>query len=81
MGIADLFDQRPVKVTPQEWAQHLLRYHTGQFVNGLRGHRVLWCIVNAVLLSEARGKGFAVQRNVMRRMGCRVVGHDLMTRG
>ena len=81
MGIADLYDRRARNVTPQEWAQHLLRHHTGRFVNGLRGHRVLWAIVNVVLLSEARGKGFAVQRNVMRRMGCRMVGQGPMTRG
>ena len=68
MGIADLYDPRVRAVTPQEWAQHLLRYHTGQFVCGLRGHRVVWAIVNAVL------EFFAVQRNVMRRMGCRMVG-------
>ena len=81
MGIADLHDPRVRAVTPQEWAQHLLRYHTGQFVSGLRGHRVVWAIVNAVLVSEARGKGFAVQRNVMRRMGCRMAGQSPMTRG
>jgi len=81
MGIADLYDPRVRAVTPQEWAQHLLRYHTGQFVCGLRGHRVVWAIVNAVLVLEARGKGFAVQRNVMRRMGCRMVGQSPMTRG
>ncbi len=81
MGIADLHDPRVRPATPQEWAQHLLRYHTGQFVCGLRGHRVVWAIVNAVLVSGARGKGFAVQRNVMRRMGCRMVGQSPMTRG
>ena len=81
MGVADLHDSRVRPVTPQEWAQHLLRYHTGQFVSGLRGHRVVWAIVNAVLVSEARGKGFAVQRNVMRRMGWRMVGQSPMTRG
>ena len=55
MGIADLHDPRVRAVTPQEWAQHLLRYHTGQFVSGLRGHRVVWAIVNALLLSSGFG--------------------------
>ena len=68
-------------MSPAVWAQHLLRYHTGQFVHGNRGHRVVWAIMNAVLLSEARGKGYAVQRNVMRRMGCRLQGHAPMARG
>ena len=81
MGIVDLHDPRTHKVSPQDWAQHLLRYHTGHFVHGLRGHRVVWAIVNAVLLSEARGKGYAVQRNVLRRIGCRMVGHHHMSRG
>ena len=81
MGIADLEDPRFKHVSPPEWAQHLFRYHTGQFVNGLRGHRVVWAITNAVLLWEARGKGYVVQRNVMRRMGCRLAGQGPMTRG
>ncbi len=81
MGIADLYDPCVRAVTPQEWAQHLLRYHTGQFVCGLHGHRVVRAIVNAVLVLEARGKGFAVQRNVVRRMGCRMAGQSPMTPG
>ena len=37
MGIGDLYEERPRKVTAQVWVQHLLRYWTGQFVGGLRG--------------------------------------------
>ena len=34
MGVADLFDARPRKVSVEEYVQHLLRYRGGQFVNG-----------------------------------------------
>ena len=80
MGVADLFEARPRGVRPEEWAQHLLRYHTGHFVDGARGHRVVWAIVNTVLILEAGGKGFAVQRNVMRRLGGRFVRDGPLTR-
>ena len=69
MGVADLFEERPRKVSPEAWVQHLLRYETGQFVGGARGQRVLWAMVNTLLLSEARARGFGVYRNVMRRVG------------
>ena len=80
MGVPDLFDERTFKVSPAEWGQHLLRYHTGQFVDGFREHRVVWAIVNTVLMSEAKGKGHAVHRNVLRRQGHRLVGGSVMTR-
>lgn len=56
--------------------QHLLRYWSGQFVGGERGQRVLWAMVNNLLLSEARSRGFGIYRNVMKRLGlaCRVDG-------
>ena len=54
MGIADLFEERPRKVSVEAWVQHLLRYRTGHFVGGLRGQRVLWAMVNTLLLSGAR---------------------------
>ena len=41
LGIGDLWEERPRKVSAAEWAQHLLRYFTGQFVSGIRGHRPL----------------------------------------
>ena len=74
MGVGDLHDERSRDVNPHEWAQHLLRFSDGRFVRGFRGHRLVWAIVNTVLLSEAAGKGFVVHRNVMRRLGGRVVG-------
>ena len=80
MGIADLYDSRPVPVTPAEWAQHLLRYWTGQFVSSAREHRVVWAMVNTVLLSEAAGKGAAVHRSVLRRQGFRLVGGEVLTK-
>ena len=42
MGVGDLNDpERPRKVSVEVWVQHLLRYHTGQFVGGQRGQRLL----------------------------------------
>ena len=41
IGIADLFEERPRKVSGEAWVQHLLRYRTGHFVGGSRGQRVL----------------------------------------
>ena len=66
MGIGDLWEDRPRKVSAAEWAQHLLRYHTGQFVSGVRGHRLVWAIVNTVLLEAVAHKGFVVQRLMLR---------------
>ena len=81
MGIADMFDWRTTDVSPSEWVQHMLRLSTGLFVSGVRGHRELWALVNTVLLNEARGKGAAVRKNFMRRVGGRVVGYEYMTKG
>ena len=53
---------------PAEWVQHLLRCDTGQFVDGRREHRVVWAMVNTVLLSEAAGKGFAVVANEVKEL-------------
>jgi hypothetical protein len=58
MGVGDLHDpDRPRKITVAEWVQHLLRCRDERFVRGLRGQRVLWSIVNELLLSEARQRG------------------------
>ena len=80
MGIADLYDRRTWTVSPAEWVQHMLRLSTGQFVDGRREHRVVWAMVNTVLLAEAAGKGFAVHRSVMKRQGHRLVGASVLTR-
>ena len=61
--------------------QHLLRLLSGRVVNGLRGHRLVWALVNSVLVGEAAGKGFVVHRNVMKRLGGRVEGTKVLTRG
>ena len=81
MGIADLFEARPRKVTPEVWVQHLLRYETGQFVGGARGQRVLWAMVNTLLLSEARARGWGIYRNVLRRVGFGLQGGRVLTKG
>ena len=73
MGIGDLHEERIWKVSGPEWLQHLLRFWTGHFVDGQDCHRCVWAMVNSVLMAEAAGKGFAVHRNVMRRLGGRVV--------
>ena len=80
MGIADLFEERPHKVSPEDWVQHLLRYWNGQFVGGERGQRVMWAMVNTLLLSEARSRGFGIYRNVMRRVGFGLQGGRVLTK-
>ena len=49
--------QWALPVTAAEWMQHMIRYHTGQFVCGARGHRIVWAMVDTVLIGEASGKG------------------------
>ena len=82
MGIADPCDpDRPRPVPRKDYVQHLLRYRTGHFVNGRRGHRVVWTLVNSELLAEAAGKGFAVHSGVVRRLRGGVVdGGAVLTR-
>ena len=82
MGVGDLHDpDRPRKVSVPEWVQHLLRYRDGRFVAGGRGQRVLWSMVNELLLHEARQRGYAVYRNVKRRIGFTVQGGEKLTKG
>ena len=80
MGIGDLFEERPRKVSPEAWVQHLLRYWSGQFVGGERGQRVLWAMVNNLLLSEVRSRGFQIYRNVMKRVGFDLQGGRDLTK-
>ena len=80
MGIGDLHDDRPRQVSPGEHVQHLFRLRSGRIVNGLRGHRIVWALVNSVLVGEAAGEGTAVHRNVMKRLGGRVEGTSVLTR-
>ena len=69
MGLADPCDpERPRKVSRKDHVQHLLRYRTGHFVEGRRGHRIIWTLVNSELVNEAAGKGFAVHSCVMKRL-------------
>ncbi|MCP4741220.1 MAG: hypothetical protein GY871_03180, partial [Actinomycetales bacterium] len=74
MGVADLFDERFWDVQPPEWLQHMLRYWTGHFVTSRGGQRVVWAMVNTVFVLEASKRGFAVYKNVRRRMGWGVGG-------
>ena len=60
--------------------QHLLRYRTGHFVGGLRGQRVVWAMVNTLLLTEARSRGHAIYRNVLRRVGYGLQGGRVLTK-
>jgi len=80
MGIGDLYEDRQRKVPVDVWVQHLLRYKTGHFVGGLRGQRVLWAMVNCLLLSEARARGFGIYRNVVRRAGLGLEGGQILTK-
>ena len=51
MGIGDLYEDQPRKVSAEVWVQHLLRYSTGQFVGGVRGQSVGWALVNTLLFT------------------------------
>ena len=58
MGIGGLYDdKRERPPTARLWAQHMLRLWGGWCVHGLHGHRLVWALVNTVLLEESRGKG------------------------
>ncbi len=82
MGVGDLYDlDRPRKVSVAEVVQHLLRYRDGRFVRGWKGQRVVWAVVNVLLLSEARQRGYAVYRSVRRRIGFGIQGGGVLTKG
>ena len=40
-----------------DWVQHVLRYHTGHFLQSVRGHRVVWALFNVSLQDVAHKKG------------------------
>ena len=80
MGIGDLYEERPRKVSAAEWVQHLLRYQSGQFVGGFRGQRVLWAMVNVLLLSEARQRSPGIYRTFVRRARLGLEGGRVMTK-
>ena len=80
-GIADMFDARLVDVSPPAYVQHVLRHSAGMLTDGLRGHREVWALINTLLILESEHKGFAVQQNVMRRLGGRLAGHRITTKG
>ena len=45
------------------------------------GKRLLWAAVNTILLEEAAGKGYVVHLNVIKRLGGRLVGGEILTKG
>ena len=61
--------------------QHLMRYHTGHFVGGVRGQRLIWAMVNHALLTEGRRRGAAVYRTTLRRVGFGLEGGAVLTKG
>ena len=82
MGLGDRHDpERSRTVTGSEWLQHLLRYSDGWMTSGGDGKRLLWAAVNTILLEEAAGKGYVVHRNVIKRLGGRLVGGEILTKG
>ncbi len=74
MGVADMYEDRVYSVPPAEYVQHMLRHCSRAFVNGSRGHRVLWALVNSQMLHEARQKVFGVYRTALKKIGGKVVG-------
>ena len=81
MGLADLHADRKFKVSSPEYNQHMIRHFSGAFVNGSRGHRVLWALVNSQLLEEARSKCCGVYRVAIKKVGGRVLGLAHITKG
>jgi len=47
----------------------------------MRGQRVLWAMVNVMLLSEARSRGYGIYRNVIRRGRLTLEGGGVLTKG
>ena len=79
MGVGDLYEDRPRAVRGPEWLQHMLRL--GHVTEGEDCDRCVWAMVNTILISEAAGKGFAVQRAVMRRrFGGRGADSEVLTK-
>ena len=68
------------EVSLADHVQHLLRYEDGRFVKGSRGHRVVSTLQNTVLVQECCGKGFAVVKSTMRRIGSRVGGSEVISK-
>ena len=81
MGLADPNADRKFKVPSLEYNQHMIRHSSGSFVNGSRGHRVLWALVNSQLLEEARSKCCGVYRVALKKVGGRVLGLAHITKG
>ena len=63
MGVGDFRQDRlrPLD-NAMEWVQHQFRYFTGQFLNSIRGHRVVWAVFNTALREIAWRQGCAVHR-------------------
>ena len=58
MGIGDLRQPRlRANFSVADWVQHVLRYYTGHFLHGMRGHRVIWALFNTALQDVAHVKG------------------------
>ena len=79
MGIADLHDDRPIKVSTPEYVQHFFRL--AWTWASPSGQRFAWALVDTLLLQEARGKSFAVHRQAMRRYGNRIRGGAVLIKG
>ena len=78
MGVGDLYEDRPRAVKGPEWLQHMLRI--GHVTEGEDSDRCVWAMVNTILIAEAAGKGFAVQKVVMRRLGSGAMGGEVLTK-
>ena len=58
----------------------MLRLGTMTMAAGDDGKRLVWAMVYSMLMLEAAGKGFAVQRNVMMRIGGRGSMSEVLTK-
>ena len=83
MGIGDLYQHphdRPRPVKGPEWLRHMIRLSSRHMLEGSDGDRCLWSMLNSILISEAAGKGFAVHKCVLKRLGGRVSGGGVLTK-
>ncbi len=73
MAFADMYEIRVFSAPLAEYVQHMLRHCSRAFVNGSRGHWVLWALVHSQILYEARHKSSAVYRTALKKIGGYIV--------
>ncbi len=63
------------------WYADGMRSGDAGYAGGLRGQRVVWSMVHALLLTEARQRGHGVYSNVLSRVNGCLEGGRVLTKG